>query len=102
MEFLIMESDSKLFIINPSEFNVSNREYSFQLVLKLDLEIFRINFDTAHENIFKFKAKGFIVDNIVLHDNAYAMVQSFEFFDEWKFDEQFDTFLWIHKNDITY
>ena len=102
MEFLIMESDSKLFIINPSEFNVSNRKNSFQLVLKFDLEIFRIDFDTAHENVFKFKAEGFIVGNIVLHDNAYAMVQSFEFFDEWKFDEQFDTFLWIHKNDITY
>ena len=101
MEFLIMESDSKLFIINPSEFDISNWQDSFQLVLKFDLEIFWIDFDTAHKNIFKFKAKGFIVGNIVLHDNAYAMVQSFEFFDEWKFDEQFDTFLWIHTNNIT-
>ena len=100
MEFLIMESDSKLFIIDPSEFDISNWKDSFQLVLKFDLEIFRIDFDTAHENIFKFKAKCFIVGNIVLHDNAYAMVQSFEFFNEWKLDEQFDTFLWIHQNDV--
>ena len=77
MEFLIVESDSKLFIINPSDLDVSHRKNSFQLVFKFDLEIFRIDFDTAHENIFKFKAESFIVDNIVLHDNAYAMVQSF-------------------------
>ena len=77
MEFLIMESDSKLFIINPSDFDISNRKNRFQLVFKFDLEIFRIDFDTAHEHIFKFKAKGFIVGNIVLHDNAHAMVQIF-------------------------
>ena len=102
MEFLIVESDSKLFIINPSDFDVSNRKNSFQLVFKFDLEIFRIDFDTAHENVFKFKAKGFIIDNIVLHDNAYAMVQSFQFFDEWKFDKQFDTFLGFKLFDFIY
>ena len=92
MEFLIVESKSKLLIINPRNLDVSNRKYSFQFVLEFDLELLGINFNTGQENIFKFETEGFIIFNIVFHDDANAVIQSFELFNERKFDEKFDAF----------
>ena len=92
MEFLIVESKSKLLIINPRNFDISDRKYSFQFVLEFDLELLWIDFNTGQENIFKFETEGFIIFNIVFHDDANAVIQSFELFNERKFDEKFDAF----------
>ena len=111
MEFLIVESESKLLVINPRNFDISDRKYSFQFVLEFDLELLRIDFDTGQENIFKFETEGFIIFNIVFHDDTNAVVQCFEFFNERKFDEKFDAcwrmklrniYRYVLRNKITY
>ena len=52
VEFLIVEGESKLFIVNPRNFDISDRKNSFQFVLEFNLELLWIHFNTAHENIF--------------------------------------------------